>query len=190
MSVQLVVDDITAHLRRLNRPIVSLLNSGSTPSHVSNVLIGLGLTAPDDLIGLYSCHDGTKVIKGDILDDLHFFPGFYWLSLADASSSYKTFRLDLRWDRAWFPIFGNGGGDFYAVVCDRKSPFFGGVVGFILEEVDHPIEFESISTMLQTISRCYTEGAYFLANGYLEANDMQATKVAKELNSRLEYYSE
>jgi len=186
--IQDCIDNIRLHLRKLNRSVVDLLQEGESPNKIREIFEAEGLAVHNDVIEMYSHFNGTKIVKGDSLDDVHFFPGFYWMSLLDALNTYRAFRSDSRWNPSWFPIFGNGGGDFYAVVSDRNSASFGGVIGFILGEDEHPVEFESLMIMLKSISCCYDQKVYFEKSGYLEANDIEAMQIAKKLNSNLPYY--
>lgn len=181
-------DQIIWHLKKLGRPVVRLMQSGLPSSEICTALSDFGISPHPQLVEFYATYNGTKVLKGDVLDDLHFFPGFYWMSLKDACNSYRAFRNDNRWNKAWFPIFGNGGGDFYAMVCDEKSPDYGAIIGFILGETDHPIEYVDLNSMLKTIDKCYKQGGYFLENGYLDADDMKVYVIAKENNPGLEFY--
>lgn len=189
-SIQQCVEFIEGYLRRFDRPVIERLQSGVSIKVIHDSLNALHLAPPSDLVALYTCHDGTKIKKGDSLDDAHFFPGFYWLSLSDALNTYKAFFSDPRWRKSWLPIFGNGGGDFFAVICEENSPDFGSIVGFRVGQLEQPIKFEDILSMLQTVSRCYEQGLYFLSNGYLEADDLKAAMIAKELNPNLGYYKD
>ncbi len=123
------------------------------------------------------------------MDDKHFFPGFIFLALDDAIDTYTSISEDYRWMPDWFPVFGNGGGDFYAVICDPSSKDFGAVVGFIVGETEQPLEFESIYTMLETILDCFSGGVYYVSDqGFLEADDLSAVLIAKKHNPNLEIY--
>ncbi|BBE22195.1 hypothetical protein MN0502_10780 [Arthrobacter sp. MN05-02] len=42
-------------------------------------------------------------------------PGSYLLSLEEALSDYDTFKNDARWSPSYFPVFADGGGDFYVL---------------------------------------------------------------------------
>jgi len=188
--IEQAIERVLDRLRRLGLPVVDLIQPGRPIKHIREAFAGVGLVAPDDLLALYAYRDGTKVAKGDLLDDLHLFPGFYWLSLKDAFNSYKAFYQDPRWNRDWFPVFGNGGGDFYAAMCNKSSAGHGSIVGFRLGETDHAVEFKDLPTTLGWIDRCYVDGVFFLKNGYLESNDRAAILVAKELNPGLPYYGD
>jgi cell wall assembly regulator SMI1 len=168
---------------------MDLLQAGQDPDDISSIFRTIGLEPTQELVALYSYHDGTEVKVGVLLDDIHYFPGFYWLSLGDAFHCYRAFRDDSRWHPSWVPIFANGGGDFYAVICDKTSKNFGAVVTFTLNH-GHEIEFQSVSTFMETVSACYREGAYFLDNGWLEADDSAALMIAKRLNPDAALYSD
>jgi cell wall assembly regulator SMI1 len=181
------VQGIEARLRELHRSVIDKLLPGVSQDSISLLLKSCGLDAPDGLVALYAIHDGTGVEEGEPLDDIHFFPGFYWLSLADAVEIYRSISPDVLWDDSWFPVFSNGGGDFYAVICDENSPNFGSVVGFLLGSEVQSIEFQSVLTMLRTSAECYERGVYFLDGEYLESRDAEAAQVAKLMNPDITY---
>lgn len=185
-TISSYLDAILGFLRGLERAVTDLFLPGLDGDEVRRSTGAVGLSVPNELVELYACHNGTAVLSGDYLDDLHFFPGFYWLSLGDGLEVYRSISNDRRWDARWFPLFSNGGGDFYAAICDPSSPLHGAVVGFMVGEDEHPIEYASISSMLKVILRCYEEGVFFVSTqGYLEANDPAHEAIAQsELRMR------
>ena len=66
-------------------------------------------------------------------------PGFYLLSHEEAGWNFDAFVKDPRWDAAWLPLLGDGGGDFLAVDCSRGETS-GSVVHFRIDEAEHPVE--------------------------------------------------
>ena len=57
---------------------------------------------------------------------------------------------------------------------------------FMLGESVHPIEYESLSTMLATILECYEKEAFFVDHrGYLEMSDDAHAQIARAHNSRV-----
>jgi hypothetical protein len=164
------VENIFRQLSNLSRPLVQRRRAGLSISHIADQFHRLGLTSPDDLIELYLVSDGTTTGTGDILGEIAFFPGFYWMTLGEAVENYLAFHNDDRWDRSWFPVFASGGGDFYNVNCNSSSDLFGSVVGFMLGFDDHMIEFGSVASMLATIDESFRQGAFFVRDGYLEAD--------------------
>ena len=139
-----------------------------------------------ELLDFYESCGGTTVPVGTSLDEVQFFPGFYWLSWDDAIANLTTFGSDPRWNKKWFPVFASGGGDFYALDCETTSPSSCGVIGFMLGQSDHLIEYESLSTMLATILECYEKEAFFVDHrGYLEMNDDAHAQIARAHNPRV-----
>lgn len=181
MYLQQTIDRIFAHLKELKRPIFSRRRPGIDTATMSSELESMGLSAPAELLELYRECDGTQTNPGEILDDIHFFPGYYWLSFDEALTTYRSFLLGSDWNAAWFPIFANGGGDFYAVICDKSSPDFGGVVGFLLGAPDVLVEFVDICALMKTIDQSYEKGAFFEENGYLEVNFKEMRMVARSV---------
>jgi len=179
------LDFVLNWLRCKGRRAAHVINRGISRGEIER-LIGSGriLSFPAELFRLYGWRNGTRVEAGDQLDGLHFFPGYYFLSFEDALASYLLFENDSRWDCSWFPIFANGGGDYYAL--DIRT---GKVIGFLLGESDQLPEFDSITAMIRTLAECYEKGIFFLdSSGYLEVNDQRQIEIARKLNPGIEGY--
>ena len=175
---------------QLRRPVVEKLRPGLQPATVEASLGRLQVALPHELIHLYCWRDGTDVHEGSLLDDLHFFPGYYLMSLEHALTSFELFRNDPKWNHNWFPVFASGGGDFYAVICQeecgaRSAP----VVGFLLGEPDHEIEYENLTTMLSCLRVCFEQEIFFVtAEGFLEADSDRQFEVDRSVNPNLAGY--
>ncbi|TMD71674.1 MAG: SMI1/KNR4 family protein [Chloroflexi bacterium] len=181
------IDDGLMRLRR--NTTLRLLRRGVDRHHCETALNRMKLLVPAGLAGTYQWHDGTDTSTGVTLDDLHLFPGFYFLSLDDAIKNYEAFRQDSRWNPAWLPLFANGGGDFYAVVCRERDVDWGRVVHFRIDEANHPVEFSSLSTFLATIAAGYDSSLFFVdSRGYLEMDDMAWVALAARLNPDVAYW--
>jgi hypothetical protein len=153
------LDEIVRHLERLGRDeLLARLQPGLSSSEIRDELSRLGLPRCDGLVELYGWRNGTRVTPGTSLDDVHLFPGFYFLSLEDSISNFLAFREDDRWASTWLPVFANGGGAFYVVDFSSGSDLEHPVVGFMLDEAEHPIEYESLPAMIATIAECFEEG--------------------------------
>lgn len=181
MDLEMTVDRTFAHLRELGRSIALKRRPGVEPAMITAKLRSVNLIGPADLVQLYNLCDGTETAEGDILDDIHFFPGYYWLKIEEAFTTYTAIYSDGRWNKSWLPIFANGGGDFYAVICDEKSPDFGGVVGFLVGENDHLVEFKNVTALFRTIEQSFSEKAFFVADGYLEADYPKMRTIASAM---------
>jgi len=179
MNLEMMIDGVFAHLRELERPIAQKRRHGVDTAMVTAKLRSLGLHAPADLVQLYSLCDGTETVEGEVLDDIHLIPGYYWIKLDESVVIYRSLIRDQRWSTNWFPIFSNGGGDFYAVICNENSSDFGGIVGFIVGESDHLVEFANVTTLFKTIDRSFSENAFFVTDGYLEADYPKMRAIAR-----------
>lgn len=175
-------------LQRLRRSVLQRsLQAGLPASTVQKALAGVGLAAPPELETLYGWRDGTSTAGVPAVDDIHLFPGFYLLSVADAVANYRAFATDSRWTDGWLPIFANGGGDFY--VLDLSSPAARAVRHFRIDESEHPIEFNSLDAMLMTLAEAFERGIFFVdPGGYLEMDDLVFGELAAELNPDVDWW--
>lgn len=190
-SFEQELDHILFHLCQMQRPVVALLQEPLSAEAFSEYAAQLPFHLPSELGRLYAWRNGTRCKGGDILDDLHFFPGFYFLSIEEAMDCYRAFKSDPRWNRSWFPVFSNGGGDFYAVWGKEGPSERGEVVGFLLGQSEQIVEYESLEAMIRTLSACYDEGVFWLdQNGYLEADDAAQMEIAKRYNPSLPFYQD
>lgn len=183
------MDDLTAPLgvieewfqRLQRRVLLRALLPGIDAERTRSTLGEVGLPASGQIEALYAWRDGTNTAGVGALDDIHFFPGFYLLSLEDAVTNYRAFVADQRWTPGWLPVFANGGGDFY--VTDMSGDMSGVVRHFRIEESEHPVEFLTVRDMLMTIAAGFERAVFFVdGNGYLEMDDLAYAVVAAELN--------
>lgn len=180
-------DRITAALARLGRnEVLKRLLPGISPEVVRERFRDIGVSAGDPLVALYSWCGGTAVEAGTPLEDVQFFPGFWFLSFDDAIANYLAFRDDSRWSRSWFPVFANGGGDFYAVWTERPAQ---PVVGFLIDQAEHPVEYTSLATMCITLAECFDQGVFYVdERGFLEMDDARHADIARRNNPGLEVW--
>jgi hypothetical protein len=183
------LETIRKYLGQLGRhEVVERLQPGLELDQIDTRLANAGLGPSAEVGGLYSWRNGTRVEPGTTLDSVQFFPGFWLLSLDDVVSNYLAFRDDSRWSSGWLPIFANGGGDFYAVDLEqRPSP----VIGFMVDSESHPVEYESLAHMLDTLAECFAEGAFFVDDqGNLEMDDSRHAQIARRNNPGVPLWSE
>lgn len=184
-----VLEGILDYLCELRRPVVHSLQAGADEKTMRALFEAEGLAVPHDVLELWSWRNGTLVLAGKtILDDIHFFPGFFFYSFEDALNQYRAMKGDDRWNARWLPVFANGGGDFYAVVCDGSGDA-GSVIGFILGQSKHPVEYQSLEKMCETLLACYARGVFFVTpEGYLEMDDMAHSEIAMHLNPEVSFW--
>jgi|GEM_PF-1242768 cell wall assembly regulator SMI1 len=180
VSLEPLIDQIFDQLRQHGSTVADRRRAGLAPERIETILTGLGMDAPSGLLELYCACDGTSTYESDTIGEIQFFPGFYWMSLEDAATVYRAVSKSDEWDPSWLPFFANGGGDFYALVCDEKSPYFGEVVGFVIGEVSQIVEFESIFSLFQTIARSFDDGVFTFSEGRLRADYVAMRAIARQ----------
>lgn len=172
----------TWHKQR-GRKVVDLLQPGLTAQMVTDRKAPFVLN--DDLLLLYTWHNGTRVSQEYILNDHYFIPGYYLMSLDDALDSYHNLIANTNWQKCWFPILTSGGGDYYGVGQEQQ----GHVINYIRGYPDHPVKYLNITTMMQTVAQCYECGAYYLdERGFFKVNADAERRIAKKLNPGVKYW--
>ncbi|WP_406830503.1 SMI1/KNR4 family protein [Pedococcus sp. KACC 23699] len=192
LPINQALEAIETGMHSLGRTFTAgLLRPGLPPEQTRTDLGERGLVPSDELVELYGWHDGTDALEGTTLDDMHLFPGFYFASLKEALTNYDAFRDDRRWNPDWLPVFANGGGDFLAVTCSEEPNTRGEVIHFRIEESEHPVEFASVSRLLNTVAAAYLERVYFIdEDGYLEMDDSVFSEVARRLNPDVAWWQD
>jgi hypothetical protein len=190
--VRRVLDEVVEWLVRLGRHrLIERLQPGMPPELVARLLTDSKLAPTVRLVELYSWRNGTIVDEGNALDDLHFFPGFYFLSLEEALDKAPIFRDDSRWRDGWLPLFANGGGDFYVADLCGEPTLDAPIIGFLLGEPEAIIEYEGLESMMQTLRRCYASGVFWVDDrDCLEMDDERHAEIARAENPALEFWRE
>jgi hypothetical protein len=181
---------IDGALTRLDRrALLDAMREGLPIESVRSSLGAEGLASSLEIELLYGWRNGTSTVGVDAVDDVHLFPGFYFLTLQDALANYRAFRSNPRWEPAWLPIFANGGGDFY--VLDSNLAGGGQIRHFRIESYEHPVEFGSLSALANTLGEAFERGVFFVdSDGYLEMDDLLFGRLAAELNPDIEWWRE
>ena len=180
---------ILKFLKKWELPVCQLLNEGLTKSEIEKSFQQTELKLIAELIDLYIWRNGTDISEGTLLDDIQLIPGFHFLSLQHAIKNYLVFKEDERWNRSWFPVFANGGGDFYAVDLSHANNNSAPIIGFIIGELEQVVEYESLSTMLMTFSECFRSNVIFKTpEGFLEMDDSKLAKIARQFNPNIDFW--
>jgi cell wall assembly regulator SMI1 len=160
-------------------------------AQIRKMTSGLPFALPREVETLYQWRDGTMVRAGDRLDKVYFFPGFYLLSLEEAVQTYAERRDAPQWRPEWFPLFANGGGDFYLAWCRSEMTQTAPIVGFMHGEPEQIVEYESLTAMVRTLAACYDSGAFFLdEDNTLEVDDEMHRQLALRFNPGIEEWQE
>lgn len=185
------LDRILAGLGRLGRRrILELLRPGVPPDRTRERLEQLALVPPRDLCEVYAWRDGTDVGAAATVDELYLFPGYYFLALEDAVSDYRA-RIDNGWHAAWFAMFADGGGGFFAVICDPADRELGQVVGLDGDGFPPAVAFLSVGRMVTTIAQAYdSDMIHRDDDGYLEWDDEAFRELASQMNPDAPYWQQ
>jgi len=177
------LDAIVAHLRDLGRRVPDLLQAGLAEQEVRRWQAGLPFAFTRELAAIYQWRNGTRALPGDILDELNFFPGYYFMSIDEAVRTFRERESAPQWRKGWFPLFADGAGDFYIVPCSKRTIDSSPVIGFLHGEPLQVPEYESITAMTRTLEAAFSEGAFYLdADDTLEINDERYQLIANRFN--------
>lgn len=174
-------------LRKLGRDeLLHVLQPGAPAETVRLALAEVALRSNDEIEALYGWHNGIAR-SGATIGQISLWPGFYFTSLEGAVANYRAFVDDPRWTPGWLPVFADGGGDFYVVDLSRSDS--APVRHFRIDEVEHPIEFMSLSSMLATLDQAFRRGCFFVTpEGYLEMDSLAFADLAAEMNPDVEWW--
>ena len=190
MSIKSEFEKWSAHLRRLNLPVAKMLLPGLETNYVYRQISDLGLDCSHDLIELYSVCGGVGAPADELLNHMWMYGSYYMLPFERAVDDYKLFCVDSRWNQAWFPIFGNDGGDFYSSCSISSEDTWNKISYFTLGGGDIPrILYSSLENMLVVINECFDKGICFAdKEGNLRTKFFEASLIAMEHNKDLPYY--
>jgi|UPI00057CAD0F cell wall assembly regulator SMI1 len=180
-----IIDEYT---HRLKRPTRSLYDPGASIKAIVDPLRQRGLHVSDELIALYSWHNGTHADEETVLGDMHIMPGYYFLSLEEALATYDEFVNTLNKNPAWFPLLSDGAGGYAFLDCSASEtqPIY----DFMFDEPDHKVIFCSIEDMLRTFAEAYVRGVFFVGeDGFLDMDSSEYDELAAEMNPNANYWS-
>lgn len=138
----------------------------------------LGLAAPDELLDLFTWHDGvdSAALRAahDPIGRPHLFPFVDFVPLATGLATYEMFVAENViaevWPRRLFPIL-DGETFQYAVGCDADAADYGVVWA---HDVSDPgtseAAFWSIGSLVEAVTAMFADGSYYFD---LETHDIQ-----------------
>lgn len=185
------LDAIVQRLTYASREVVTKLQPGLSVQDIAAGEATLPFVLTRELDALYRWRDGTSVKEGDLLTPTYFFPGFYLLSLEEAVQTYHERKSAWQWREHWFPVFADGGGDFYVVPCGAEKLDCAEVIGFIHGEPEQAVEYQTLTAMMQTLEACYSRGAFVLDDdGDLDMDDDLHRQIAHHFNPEVEQWQD
>lgn len=177
-------------LERLHRRVLlAALRPGVPAVHTRSVLEASALPSNPQVEALYRWRDGTDMGGGVLSGDVWLFPGYFFLSIEDAVLEYRLRVDDPRWSPGWFPVFANGGGDFYVV--DFTLGADGPIRHFEVYAHEQPVEFLSLESMLRTVVAGFEREVFFVnRRGYLEMDYREFESLCAKLNPEVAWWAD
>ena len=177
------LDRVVAHLRRLGRGAPDRLQKGLSREELAKWESQLPFALTRELEVIYQWHNGTKDQPGDLLETLYLFPGFYFVPIQEALQIYHAESVNPEWLETWFPVFANGGGDFYLIPCAREKLDATPVIGWIHGEPEKIEEYESLTAMARTLDECFARKAFYLNDeDMMDIDDDRHRVIANRFN--------
>jgi hypothetical protein len=150
------LEELVAHLRELDRPVVSLLRPGVDASSVAAIL---GAPVPVSVAEWFGWCNGVASRPGQIQDDVNVIPGYNPLSVEEAVQRISEYSGDPVLGQNWVPLLGGASGDTYAAVWNPGED--AKVAGVLIGEPTE-IEFMSVEQMVAVFNGCYRARAFFI----------------------------
>lgn len=164
---------------------VGALRAGLQEEVSGRLLQERDLPIHPDVIDLFAWHDGVDVPSGEAMDDFQLFPGFYFMQASECFENYDAFVPSERWNPVWLPVLANGGGDFYVIeLSSSTAP----VRHFRIDEREHPVEFTGLATFIETVNEACRRGVIYVADGYLEMDDLAFGEIAAANEPTVEWW--
>jgi hypothetical protein len=151
------LEGIVEHLRRLNRPVVDLMQPGIGSEVVSLYVPG---EVPLSIMQWFAWCNGVESRNGQLQDDVNIIPGYTLVSLREAVELRPIYDGDAVLGEHFLPLMTTAGADIYAAVweCDGEEARVAGV----LEGESTEIEFGDLDQMVSMFNACYVNGAFFV----------------------------
>ena len=157
--------ELSRQLRSVHPVAYASLNPGIDPEVAVEVL---GMPLPPSVLEWFSWRNGSRYERGQLQDDVDIIPGYGLLSAEEALPIRQSHVADEELGEKWVPILWNPGGDMYAAVWGGRDD--AAVVSAFEGEGAEP-EFDSMADMVRFFNACYSRGAFFADEGFLDVNE-------------------
>jgi len=168
-----------------------MLQPGLELEEIKEHLQSIQIWPTKSLCELYCWRNGLGRSEQASLGELYFFPWCYLETLAESVATYRMFlRNEAKaWDRAYFPVFGDGGGDYYAIKCDKRPTDDGEIIWTMREDLDYPVVYQSLLAMLRTLEACFSRHVYSVDESGLKADLEREKEIGRIFNPSLPYWN-
>ncbi len=161
----------------------TLLRRGNSIEYIKETLAQHKINFfPPELIDFFLWHDGMED-SDEMIGKLQLFHLGYFLALNKAIS-YQSAKPAF-WQKIFFPLFTNNGGDF--LLYNFKNNFIYYYSPVILGK--KPMKkYDNLKTMFETIINCYAEKAYYFEDDFFEIDYDKEEQISRQLNPKSQYW--
>ncbi|RZL44000.1 MAG: SMI1/KNR4 family protein [Pedobacter sp.] len=169
------------------------LNEGITSEEIIEFFreYGLNIKNDDGLTLLYSWHNGTTTTMLPT-GNFYLFPTFYFMSIEEISNTiieYEPFYLFT--ESGLIPFFSSGD-DYLSIAINSQQLgpeiYYSTISNTEVQDL-HTSIFDSIDSMLRTITQCFEENIFRKKDFYFEISDYhQYKKIATSDNPLSKYW--
>lgn len=207
--------DLISRLHKSHHPAFTLLKHGLNDDEIARYFHKLPYLMPTEIINFYRYCDA---VRSDIQVNSNLFPGgeillpemtieLYNMYVEYSSAieedlkeqfqkevelskdPYFILRTTLFWDRSWLPIFSDGSGGEYFVICSDVEQPTSPVYYSFIESGTIYLAFDSLTSLLQTIVDAFDTGAYYLhESGFIRENRAKLAPIINRHNPRRREY--
>lgn len=176
-------------LSKKNPHGINLLQNGLIKADIITVLREVGVEN-DELLEFYSWKNGVSPHQEEVIEKMKLFSFGIMFSIQDSIKEYQYSLIENLYERHYFPIFTNGGGD--CLLLDISEP--GGKIYLHSPPIllsDEPMAiYSNLKLLFETVIECYNSNAYKVdESGILEINFDLEEEISRELNPNEEFWS-
>jgi hypothetical protein len=156
-----LLGELEDELARSAPPVAAALRPGLARDRIDALLEALPQPIPEDVLALYSWHDGTEKVYGAYRAEVY--RGGMFLPLDESVENRSGGVANgYGWEERWLPVFMDEHFIFEAVVC---GPGGGAVVSFAYIDLPafHP-EYASMRDLVQSVIRRWRLGIYWMTD--------------------------
>jgi hypothetical protein len=189
-----LLEELLTQLKLAQSPLVNLLQNGISREEIKNGIEGHNLKIPDGLQDIYFWRNGVKANdqRSWKLTEMFMLSLGIFRPFSISLETYENAKIEL-WPEFMFPVFQSGAGETYLVNCDIQNPTkfisyfapadwrFDGLITM----------FDSLETMVYSISECYKQRAYYYNTGdyRLQINDEREAAICGAINPESDYWN-
>ncbi|MHB8845005.1 MAG: HEAT repeat domain-containing protein [Nitrospirota bacterium] len=201
-----LLNELLRILEKMNIPALKEVRKGLTDDEIQAALNSLPYKVSREIKVLYKWSNGSSGRP-----ELQLIPGYRMFSLNEAIKRtnimskirqentpwYERFKItsiistknensvrDDVWNENWFPLFSVWDADYLVVVGSEKEKESSPVYYVYSEGGGSYMAYDSITTMVQTVIKCYEKNAYLVntKNSEIIEDEIAVSKITSDLN--------